>query len=189
MVHVDTIVRMRMIVQMTRSTGPNRSDPTPLPTVAKAAIIADFRASMGELKCIGSERLVRQGISMAQLHVMNLVESHGEMAMSRLADMLDVSLSNATGLIDRVEERGFVERIRVATDRRMVMVRLTPAGRQMLDEIEVVREAILRRVLDQLDARQLAGVAKAMRDLRDAVAATLTGPDAHHHAHVSQGRD
>ena len=129
MVHVDTIVRMRMIIQMTRSTAPTRSDPTPMPTVAKAAIIADFRASMGELKCIGSERLVRQGISMAQLHVLNLVESHGEMAMSRLADMLDVSLSNATGLIDRVEERGFVERIRVATDRRMVMVRLTPAGR------------------------------------------------------------
>ena len=160
-------------------------------TGRRPAIIADFRASMGELKCIGSERLVRQGISMAQLHVLHLVESHGEMAMSRLAEMLDVSLSNATGLIDRVEERGFVERIRVPTDRRIVLVRLTPAGRQMLDEIEVVREQILRRVLDQLDPIQLAGVASAMVDLRNAVAATLTGPgsEAHQHAHVSQGRD
>lgn len=158
---------------------------------AKVAIIADFRASMGELKCITSERLLREGLSMAQLHVLNLVESHGEMAMSRLADMLDVSLSNATGLIDRVEERGFVERLRVPTDRRIVLVRLTPAGRQVLDEIEVVREQILRRVLDELDPTQLAGVASAMVDLRNAVAATLTGPgsEAHQHAHVSQGRD
>jgi len=158
---------------------------------AKAAIIADFRASMGELKCLGSERLLRQGISMAQLHVLHLVESHGEMAMSRLADMLDVSLSNATGLIDRVEERGFVERIRVPADRRIVMVRLTPAGVQMLDEIETVQEQILRRVLDRLDPTQLAGVASAMLDLRNAVDASLTGPgpEAHHHAHVSEGKD
>ncbi len=174
---------------MTRSMASTRPDST-LPTVAKAAIIADFRASMGELKCITSERLVRQGISMSQLHIMHLLEGHGEMAMSRLAEMLDVSVSNATGLIDRVEERGFVERTRVATDRRMVMVQLTPAGHQMLDEFETLREGILSRVLDQLDPKQLAGVAKAMRDLRDAVAATLieSGPDSHHHAHVSQGR-
>jgi DNA-binding MarR family transcriptional regulator len=113
------------------------------------------------------------------------------MAMSRLADMLDVSLSNATGLIDRVEERGFVERVRVPADRRIVIVRLTPAGVQMLDAIETVQEQILRRVLDQLDPAQLAGVASAMLDLRNAVDASLTGPgsEAHHHAHVSQGRD
>jgi DNA-binding MarR family transcriptional regulator len=180
-----------MIVHMTRSTAVAPPAEIPTQTEAKAAIIADFRASMGELKCLGSELLLRQGISMAQLHVLHLVESHGEMAMSRLADMLDVSLSNATGLIDRVEERGFVERIRVPADRRIVMVRLTPAGVQMLDEIEVVREQILRGVLDQLDPAQLAGVASAMGALRNAVAATLTAPgsETHHHAHISQGRD
>ena len=174
---------------MTRSTNHVDAAPATRSTVAKAAIIADFRASMAELKCIGSERLVRQGISMTQLHVMHLLDHHGEMPMSRLAEMLDVSLSNGTGLIDRVEERGFVERIRVESDRRMVMVRLTPAGRQMLDEIETIREQVLRRVLDKLDATQLSGVAKAMADLRGAVAATFTWTDAHHHTHAPQGRD
>jgi DNA-binding MarR family transcriptional regulator len=174
---------------MTRSTVATDPAPPTQPAAAKAAIIADFRASMAELKCIGSERLVRQGISMTQLHVMHLIDHHGEMPMSRLAEMLDVSLSNGTGLIDRVEERGFVERIRVPSDRRMVMVRLTPVGRQMLDEIETVREQILRRVLDKLDEKQLAGVATAMADLREAVEATLVGTDAHLHAHQSQGKD
>jgi DNA-binding MarR family transcriptional regulator len=174
---------------MTRSTIAIDAAPATRPAVAKAAIIADFRASMAELKCIGSERLVRQGISMTQLHVMHLLDHHGEMPMSRLAEMLDVSLSNGTGLIDRVEERGFVERIRVPSDRRMVMVRLTPVGRQMLDEIETIREQVLRRVLDKLDARQLSGVATAMADLREAVEATFTGTAAHHHAHQSPGKD
>ena len=180
-----------MIVHMTRSTALARPDVPSRATATKAAIIADFRASMGELKCIGSERLVRQGISMTQLHVMHLLERHGEMTMSRLAEMIDVSDSNATGLIDRVEERGFVERTRVPADRRMVMVQLTPAGLQMLEETEQLREQVLRRVLDQLDPAQLAGVAKAMADLRDALAATLTGSgsDAHHHAHIAVGGD
>jgi DNA-binding MarR family transcriptional regulator len=154
----------------------------------KAAIIDDFRASMGELKCVGSERLVRLGISMAQLHVMHMLEGHGELAMSRLADMLDVSFSAATGLVDRVEERGFVERIRVPEDRRVVLVRITPAGRQMLDDVELVRAALIERVLDQLDDRQLAGVASAMADLRMAVASTIADPGSHH-SHQAQGRD
>ena len=45
--------------------------------------------------------------------------------MSRLADMLDVSDSNASGVVDRLEERGYVERIRVPNDRRVVLVRAT----------------------------------------------------------------
>ena len=140
---------------------------------------------MAELKCIGSERLVRQGISMTQLHVMHLLDRHGEMPMSRLAEMLDVSLSNATGLIDRVEERGFVERIRVPSDRRIVHGpdRRRPAPDARRDRDASANE-ILRRVLDRLDPTQLTGVADAMADLRDAVAATFDrartpGPSRH----------
>lgn len=175
------IVNESTILWMIRSTSPE---------TAKAAIIDDFRASMGELKCVGSERLVRLGISMAQLHVMHLLEGHGELAMSRLADMLDVSFSAATGLVDRVEERGFVERIRVPEDRRIVLVRITAAGRQMLDDAEQARTALLEHVLDRLDEAQLIGVASAMADLRMAVTSTVEDPASGvHHSHQAQGRD
>ncbi len=172
-----------MIVHVSRTTVDSKA------SGAKTAIIADLRATFGELKCIASERLVRQGISMTQLHVMHLLQGHGEMPMSRLAEMLDVSLSNATGLVDRVEERGVVERVRVAEDRRMVMVRLTPLGRETLDEIEALREQLLRRVLDRLDEAKLVGMASAMADLRTAIATTLTDrddPDTHEHTNPNQ---
>jgi DNA-binding MarR family transcriptional regulator len=161
------------------------------PTTAdtKVAIVADLRAALGELKCIGSERLVRLGISMTQLHVMHVLDRHGELPMSRLAEMLDVSLSAATGLVDRVEERGFVERIRVPSDRRIVMVRITPAGRQMLDDVEVLQAGIIKHILDELDEAQLAGVAAAMADLRIAVASALVDDSGPHHTHQAQGRD
>jgi len=187
MVGLDKMIVMAMMVHVSRTITPSTNSST---AVAKGAIIADFRASIGELKCIGSERLLRQGISMTQLHVMHLLAGHGEMAMSHLAEMLDVSVSSATGIIDRVEERGYVERDRVPTDRRVVLVRITAGGRQMLDDVEGLREEIFERILDRLDETQLQGVAAAMADLRTAVASTLTdrGSGAHH-THESQGRD
>ncbi|MDH4141635.1 MAG: MarR family transcriptional regulator [Chloroflexota bacterium] len=154
----------------------------------KDRIITDFRAAMAELRCIGSERLVRIGVSMSQLHVMSMLDRHGDMPMSRLAEMIDVSLSNATGLVDRMEERGFVERVRVPDDRRVVLVRITKAGRRILDEVEVLRAETLRAVLDRLDPDQLDGIARATADLRDALAAVAATPGATDHDHTTDRR-
>ncbi|MDH5242422.1 MAG: MarR family transcriptional regulator, partial [Chloroflexota bacterium] len=147
-----------------------------------------FRAAMAELRCIGSERLLRIGVSMSQLHVMSMLDRHGDMPMSRLAEMIDVSLSNATGLVDRMEERGFVERVRVPDDRRVVLVRITKAGRRILDEVEVLRAETLRAVLDRLDPDQLDGIARATADLRDALAAVAATPGATDHDHTTDRR-
>src|SRR5690349_21638716 len=123
MIQVDEIIRRCTMPRGTRSM-PQVVSSTP----AAEALIADVRSFLGELKCVGSERLLRMGISMAQLHVLHVLERHGELAMSRLAETLDVSFSAATGLVDRIEERGFVERIRVPSDRRVVLVRITAGG-------------------------------------------------------------
>lgn len=132
-------------------------------------IITGFRAAFGELRCIGSERLHRAGVSMTHFHLLSMLDRHGDMAMSRIAELLDVSLSNATGLVDRIEERGLVERIRVADDRRVVLVRLTAAGIQLLQEVELLKDDMLQRILSKLDGAALAGVSRAMTDLRGAV--------------------
>jgi DNA-binding MarR family transcriptional regulator len=147
-------------------------------------IIADLRATLREIRCIGSERLLRQGVSMGHLHLMSVIDRHGEMAMSRLAEVLDVSVSNATGLIDRMEERGLVARRRVADDRRVVLVGLTEAGQQALTDLELLRNDLLARILGHLDDRQLARVAGALDDLRAALAEVIHDePDLLRHAH------
>ena len=128
---------------------------------------------MGQLKCAQSERLLRLGVSMAQLHIMFTLQRSGEMTMSHLADVLNVSLSNATGLIDRLEERGYIARDRVATDRRIVLVRVTPAGAQMLSEVDALSDELMRSVLGRLPASQLRGVANAFSALREAVDSTV----------------
>lgn len=136
---------------------------------------------MTMLKCAASERVLRLGISMAQLHILYTLKRNGEMPMSRLAEVLNVSLSNATGLIDRIEERGFVERTRVPEDRRIVLIRVTDAGERVLGEIDALSDDLLRSVLGHLDRSKLAGVRQAVASLRDALA-IATGserPDRH----------
>ena len=115
-----------------RTITPN---PTPAPAAApdrealSTSIIAQFRAALRELRCLGGDRMRRAGVSFTHFHIVSLLDRHGEMPMSRLADMLDVSDSNASGVVDRLEERGYVERVRVPDDRRVVHVRATEAGR------------------------------------------------------------
>ena len=130
---------------------------------------------MTMLKCAASERVLRLGISMAQLNILYTLQRNGEMPMSRLAELLNVSLSNATGLIDRIEERGYVERTRVPEDRRIVKIRVTPAGLRMLDEIDALSEDLLRDVLSRIGPSKLGGVAQAVTSLRSALAVATGG--------------
>ncbi len=152
-------------------------------------IIAGFQAAMQELRCVGSQRMHRQGVSMTHFHVMSMLERHGEMTMSRLADMLDVSLSNATGLIDRMEERGLLERVRSIDDRRVVLTRITPRGRQLLREVEGLKGETIGLLLARLDRARLERVALAMEDLRGALAAVLSeDPTTFDHDHDHHDR-
>jgi DNA-binding MarR family transcriptional regulator len=134
-----------------------------------APIIADFRTAITTLKAISNERVLRLGLSMAQLNILYTLKRCGEVPMSRLAEMLNVSLSNATGLIDRIEERGLVERSRVPEDRRIVLIRVTAAGEQLLGELDVLSDDLLRSVFGRLDASERAAVGRAFASIREAL--------------------
>jgi DNA-binding MarR family transcriptional regulator len=56
--------------------------------------------------------------------------------MREFAENMFCDASNATGLIDRLENRGFVERRPAVSDRRAKVVRLTPAGSRLYRRID-----------------------------------------------------
>jgi DNA-binding MarR family transcriptional regulator len=176
---VDNMVQILRMVRMSRTISPGGGSS---PVVD--AIVGQFRSSFSELRCVASERLVQHGVSMSHLHLMSMLDRHGELAMSRIAELLDVSDSNATGLIDRMEERGFVERFRDPNDRRVVLVRVSERGRQILTDVEVVRDDLMRKVLGRLDAPQLDRLGLAVNDVSAALATVVADePDLFSHAH------
>jgi DNA-binding MarR family transcriptional regulator len=153
----------------------------------QAEIVANFREAFAELRCLGSERMHRADISMTHFHLLSMLERHGPITMSRIAELLDVSVSNATGLIDRIAERGPVVRVRVPSDRRAVHVQLTDEGQAKLREIELFKEDMIHAVLARLDERQLRRAAQAMADLRGAVVEAISeDPSAQLHKHVQR---
>ena len=166
-------------------------EPSPTPIAGDrqertARVAAAFRDGLREIRCMGSERLLRHAVSMSHLHVMSMLEQHGEMTMNELAETLDVSLSNTTGLVDRMTERGFVERVRVADDRRIVLVRITDAGCQVLAEVDILRDELLAKVLGRLDDAALERLERSLGDIRGAVMDVLGSEaafDWHQHLH------
>jgi len=162
MVHAAIIVRVTQTINAPASDADELID----------EIIVDFKRTTWAMKCAMSERLVRLGVSMAQFHIAVTLQRNGVMTMGRLADLLGVSLSNASGLIDRLEERGYVERTRVPEDRRIVMVRVTDAGTRLIEQNDALSDELMRNVLGRLSPDELPAIARATADVRAALEAT-----------------
>jgi DNA-binding MarR family transcriptional regulator len=138
-----------------------------------ASIMAQFSSGFRDIMCATTERMYKLGYSKTHVGILWQLQAHGEMTMSRIADLLDVSLSSATGIIDRMEERGLVERIRVPDDRRIVLVGLTQRGLDTLDEIEFLKGDLIRRVLVRLNEEQLERLGQAITDVRSVLVAEV----------------
>ena len=70
-----------------------------------------------------------------QAHALRLLEPGRELPMSALADSLYCDASNVTGIVDRLEARGLIERRSADRDRRVKMLAVTPAGQDLRDEL------------------------------------------------------
>ncbi len=119
-------------------------------------------------------RWLAGSLSIVHLHVLTILEASGPMAMGKVAEALDVSIASATGIVDRMEQRGLVERRHQADDRRIVLVRPTPAGLAVFSDLDEQRRANLTRILERLTDTELSSFLvglRAMGAARAAVAA------------------
>ena len=88
-----------------------------------------------------------------QFWVLGVLEG-GPRRMGDLADLARTSQASLTGIVDRLEERGLVERIRSAEDRRVVQVGLTDAGRVEVRCARAQTAERLARLLEPLQAEE-----------------------------------
>jgi DNA-binding MarR family transcriptional regulator len=96
-------------------------------------------------------------------------ENDHSMRMSDLAAELSHSPSRMSHAIARLEERGWVERARGASDRRVVVARLSEAGEAKLREASPAHLALVERlVFESLGDRGVADAADALDQIRKA---------------------
>jgi DNA-binding MarR family transcriptional regulator len=94
-------------------------------------------------------------LTMQQLKVLLLLSRHDGISSQELSGHLGVSLATVSGIVDRLVAQGHVTRTEDAADRRIRRISLSPAGRQMLDEIMDAGTSSSRRLLGRLDDETL----------------------------------
>ena len=112
-----------------------------------------------------TEAAAEQGVSPSLLRLLGILRDR-EPEMLELARHLQLDKSSVTGLVSRAEERGLVERVAGAVDRRTVAVRLTPAGHELAAHLESEVFARLAPVIDAMPAEDRAGFVRLVDGLR-----------------------
>lgn len=118
-------------------------------------------------------------LSLVHLNVLAVLEADGPLSMRALAEALDVSQASATGIVDRMEQRGLVARERGAEDRRVIRVALSDQGRELIAGTAAERRDHLARMLDLLTDDEIAGFlvgARALRRIREEYHRTHAAP-------------
>jgi len=95
--------------------------------------------------------------------------------VSELAEKQAVSLPTMSKSITTLVERGWVKRVRPAHDRRLVQVKLTPAGRSVLGEIMRSVEARLADLLEPLSPTECDRLLAGLEVLRASFARAAEG--------------
>jgi len=91
--------------------------------------------------------LNKLGLTIPQALILTTLHDTDEMKISDISNALSLADSTVSGIIDRLERMGYVERIRLVEDRRIVKVRLTDKIRHIMKEIKKKKEEYLSSLL------------------------------------------
>jgi MarR family transcriptional regulator, transcriptional regulator for hemolysin len=114
------------------------------------------------------------GITRAQLNILARLERQPDISQSELAAVAEVSPMTIARLVDRLEERGLVERCTDPKDQRIWRLRLTPAAAPFLSEIKRFRAKLNSALTRGIDPARLEAMAAGLRQMKENVRNRLT---------------
>ncbi len=115
------------------------------------------------------ERLREIGVSIPQCDVLTTLTEQEGVSQQELATRLYVTKGNISGLIDRLEEAGLVERRSTPLDRRQHAIHHTEAGRQMAEKAIAVQHRWISLTLGRMADADLEALETQLIALRDIV--------------------
>ena len=82
------------------------------------------------------------GITLIQFHALQAVKEE-TITMGELCDILELASSTVTELVDRLEKKNLLKRVRDQQDRRVVRLRLCPLGQRLIEQVEQHNQSFL----------------------------------------------
>lgn len=134
---------------------------------ADADRLADF-VLFTQRSCILnlSNELNKGNVSFPQFFLLTYLSSEEYLTMSDIAKKMGHSTAAATGLVDRLEKLGYVERIHAAEDRRKIMVRITAKGVELVSKMRKEIATDLAGILAGMDEDQSEAVEHTKRAIQ-----------------------
>lgn len=124
------------------------------------------------------DRMLRpMGLTDTQFNVLMLLKhqtSDGKINQTQLGKMLLVNRSNVTGLIDRMEQAGWVKRQDQKGDRRVKLVSLTAKGHTLVEKADQIYSEHIDGLLGTLSDTEIKRVNKSLESLRHVIRASET---------------
>src|ERR1700733_5105913 len=113
-------------------------------------------------------RLLREhGLTPSQYNVLRILRGEGKpLPILEIASRTVAVVPGITGLIDRLEQAGFVNRLRCEKDRRVIYVALTDQGTKILHDLDEPLLALHRKLMGHLshgDLKDLVGLLEKLR--------------------------
>lgn len=112
-------------------------------------------------------------LTMQQLKLVALLATHGPLGGHDLARHLGVSMPTVSGIVDRLVERGMVERREDPGDRRVRLTALSPAGEAFIAEHDAAGWRAGTEILRTMDAEDLRALARGLAAMWAAVEARV----------------
>jgi DNA-binding MarR family transcriptional regulator len=119
-------------------------------------------------------RLLREhGLTPSQYNVLRILRGEGKpLPILEIASRTITVVPGITGLIDRLEQAGFVNRLRCEKDRRVIYVALTDHATTTLADLDEPLLALHRKLLGHLSQGELKDLSRLLEKLRQPWAAT-----------------
>ncbi len=108
----------------------------------------------------------RMDMTIPQIKTLILLQNMNRMRMGGIANYLGSTLSATTSIVDRLVEKGFVDRVSDPNDRRVVVCELTDSGREVIDQFWYVGLVRVEPVIQRLNVDQLESVVCSLELLR-----------------------
>jgi MarR family transcriptional regulator, organic hydroperoxide resistance regulator len=121
-----------------------------------------------------ADRLREIGLSVPQCDVLTTLTEAEGVSQQTLAKRLYVTKGNISGLLDRLESAGLVERRSTATDRRQYEIYLTATGRTAAERAIAIQHELIGATIGRMDQLDLGAFERMLITLRGIV----RGPEA-----------
>ncbi|BAM89019.1 MarR family transcriptional regulator [Bradyrhizobium oligotrophicum S58] len=136
---------------------------------ARRQLVTQLVESSRILRNYIDHRAKQRGTTRAQWVVLFRLRAHEGMSQVDLAEVLELQPISLVRLLDRLVEQGLLERRHDPRDRRANRLHLTEAGRQLVDDLDGLRDAIAGDVLRDISDDAVATSLATLQELKERI--------------------